>query len=214
VSDPTAVRRDYYTDGLGPEDLDPNPVVQVRAWLQEALEAGIGEPNAMTVCTVRPDGTPNARVLLLRGVGEDGFRFYGNRESQKGRELAVFPHAALVFHWPALHRQVRVSGAVEPLPDAESDAYFATRPRGSRLGAWASPQSRPLPSREALDAAVADAEARFAGTDDVPRPPYWGGWRLVPREVEFWQGRPSRLHDRVRYVREESGRWRVERLAP
>ena len=215
MSDPTAVREDYETPGLEPGDLDPDPIAQLRAWLQEALDAGLPEPNAMTVCTVRADGTPNARIQLLRAIEAEGCSFFGGYESQKGRELAASGHATLVFFWQPLHRQARVSGPVSRLPAADSDAYFASRPRGSQIGAWASPQSEPLGSRAELEALAAAAEARFAGVDPVPRPPDWGGWRLAPVEIELWQGRASRLHDRLRYRRPEpGGAWTVERLAP
>ena len=214
MSDPTAVREDYLTPPLEAADLDADPLKQLEAWLEQALERGVHEPNAMTVCTVRADGTPNARVQLLRGIDARGLSFYGNYESQKGRELEATPHATLVFFWQPLHRQVRVSGPVRRLPAGESDAYFATRPRGSQIGAWASPQSRPLVSRDELDALVAAAEARFAGVEQVPRPPHWGGWLLAPREIEFWQGGMSRLHDRLRFRRDSGGPWAIERLAP
>ncbi len=212
MTDPTSVRRDYQTDGLEAADLGPDPVAAFRTWLREALDAGIAEPNAMTVCTVREDGTPNARIQLLRSAERAGFEFFGNYESQKGRELAATPHATLVFYWPAVHRQVRVSGPVERLPEADSDAYFASRPRTSRIGAWASPQSQPLADRAELERRVAEVEARFGG-GPVPRPPHWGGWRLVPVAIEFWQGRPSRLHDRFLFSRGHRG-WTIQRLAP
>jgi pyridoxamine 5'-phosphate oxidase len=214
VTEPIAVREDYETPPLEAADLDADPLRQLERWLREALDRGIAEPNAMTVCTVRADGTPNARIQLLRGIDARGLSFFGNYESQKGRELDATPHATLVFFWQPLHRQVRVSGPVERLAAEASDAYFATRPRGSQVGAWASPQSRPLASRDELDALVTAAEARFAGVEQVPRPPHWGGWAVLPREVEFWQGGQSRLHDRLRYRRDGDGPWVVERLAP
>jgi pyridoxamine 5'-phosphate oxidase len=189
-----------------------NPLEHVRAWLGEALAAGLPEPTAMALATATPAGAPSVRFLLLKGVDERGVRFFTNYESRKGRELAVNARAAIAMYWQPLQRQLRVEGPIEVLSAEESDDYFATRPRGAQIGAWASPQGRPIPDREWLEARVAEAAARFAG-EDVPRPPYWGGYRLVPDAVELWQGRASRLHDRRHFVRAADG-WREERLSP
>ena len=199
--------------GLSEADLAPDPFAQFQAWFDTALAAGLPEPNAMTLDTATPDGRPSARMVLIKGVDPRGFVFYTNYESRKGRELEANPWAALVFYWPELERQIRIEGRVERVAAEESDAYFASRPLGSRLGAWASPQSQVIPGRDVLEARLRDLEARFA-SGDVPRPPHWGGYRVVPEAVEFWQGRPSRLHDRLRYTRQADGRWAIERLAP
>jgi pyridoxamine 5'-phosphate oxidase len=195
-------------------DLLPDPMAQFRRWLDEARAAGVAMPEAMTLATAGADGLPSARTVLLKGAEEDGFRFFTNTESRKARELAENQHAALVFHWPQEpRRQVTVAGRVEPLPRAESEAYFRTRPLGSRLGAWASRQTRVIPDREALDRAFAAAQAEHG--DEPPLPPWWGGYLLTPARIEFWQNRPNRLHDRFRYTRAESGdAWLLERLAP
>jgi pyridoxamine 5'-phosphate oxidase len=198
--------------GLDEARVAPDPIAQFRAWLDEATAAGGPEPQAMTLATIAADGAPHARIVYLRGLDERGFAFFTNYESSKGHDLAATPLAALVFFWSLLHRQVRVEGTVAQLSAAESDAYFAQRPRGHRLNAWASQQSSVIPSRAFLEERVADAAARF-GAGDVPRPPYWGGYRVTPRRVEFWQGREDRAHDRLAYVRVEQG-WRIERLSP
>jgi pyridoxamine 5'-phosphate oxidase len=205
-------RRDYEGRDLDPAHVVPDPVEQFRAWFQEAREAGIYEPEAMTVSTVSADGRPASRYVLLRGLDERGFAFYTNYQSAKGRELTERPQAALTFGWLPMHRSVRIEGAVERLPEQESDAYFASRPRAAQISAWASPQSTVIAGREALDRAVLELEARFAG-QEVPRPPHWGGFVVAPARVEFWQGRSGRLHDRLRYERDGDG-WRIERLAP
>jgi pyridoxamine 5'-phosphate oxidase len=210
--DVAGMRRDYDAGALERDVLGADPIAAFERWLAAMVEAGEPDANAMVLATAAPDGTPSARTVLLRGVDARGLVFYTNRESRKGRELGANPRAALVFVWLAARRQVIVTGAVEEVSDAESDAYFATRPRGSQLAAWASPQSAPVPSRADLDAAVADVAARFAGRD-VPRPPFWGGYRVVPVAVEFWQGRADRLHDRFRFERRGDG-WEVERLGP
>jgi pyridoxamine 5'-phosphate oxidase len=205
-------RRDYEGQRLDPAEVAPEPIAQFNAWFAAAGEAGIYEPEAMTVSTVDADGHPTSRFVLLRGLDERGFSFYTNYRSAKGRALEAHPYAALTFGWLQIHRSVRVEGPVQRLPEAESDAYFASRPRGARLGAWASPQSAVIAGREELDRAFAGAEARYAG-GEIPRPPHWGGFLVRPQRVEFWKGRPNRLHDRVRYERDGEG-WRIERLAP
>ena len=194
------------------EDLLDDPIEQFRRWLGDAEAAGIPLPNAMAVATADAEGRPSVRHVLLRGVDERGFTFFTNYDSRKGRQLAENPHAGLVFLWKLLDRQVNATGTAERVDPAESDAYFATRPREARLGAWASAQSSVLESREELERGVAEADERFAGIE-VPRPPNWGGFLVRPDTVEFWQGRRSRLHDRFRYARED-GRWRVDRLSP
>jgi pyridoxamine 5'-phosphate oxidase len=187
------------------------PLSEVRAWFDEAVAAGLAEPEAMALATATPDGAPSVRIVLMKGIDDRGIRFFTNYESRKGRELDANPRAAATLYWQPLARAVRLEGAVERLPGEESDAYFASRPLGSRLGAWASKQSTVISSREVLEGALSDAASRYA--DDVPRPGYWGGYRLVPSVVELWQGRADRLHDRERWVLDGGG-WRSERLSP
>ena len=208
------LRKNYQRQALDEASASADALAQFERWFADALDAGVPEPNAMTLATATPDGRPSARIVLLKGVDDGGFVFFTNYESRKADELAQNPHAALVFWWQALERQVRAEGRVERLAADASDAYHARRPRGSQLGAWASPQSRIIETRAVLDTNLAEAEARFEGMP-VPRPAHWGGFRLVPSAVEFWQGRPSRLHDRLRYRRASAtDPWLVERLAP
>jgi pyridoxamine 5'-phosphate oxidase len=211
VTDLTQLRVDYKRAALGEHDVAGNPFDQFARWFDEAVAAGIPEPNAMTLATVDATGQPSARIVLLKGVDARGLVFHTNYDSRKGRELAADPHVALLFFWVELERQVRIEGTTQRVSPAESDAYFAERPRASRLAAWASPQSEPIPDRAWLEAQVVAVEARFAS--DVPRPPNWGGVRVVPDRFEFWQGRQSRLHDRLVWSR-EGDRWTIERLAP
>jgi pyridoxamine 5'-phosphate oxidase len=199
---------------LRESDLDADPVRQFRKWFDEAVTAGVFMPEAMTLATATPDGQPSARTVLLRAFDEKGFVFFTNYESRKGCQLGANPRAAVVFFWEPLERQVLIEGRVEKTTSAESDSYYDSRPRGSRLGAWASPQSRVLPNREILDQRVQQMEAQFVGQEQVPRPPFWGGFRIVPAMFEFWQGQPSRLHDRIRFRPQADGRWVLERLAP
>ncbi len=208
------MRRDYTRDGLCESQAPLDPFKLFRQWLSQAVETEQPpvEANAMTLATVDADGRPHCRVLLLKGLDEQGFTFFGNYESAKGEQLAVRPFAAMTFFWPGLERQVRIEGRVERLSSEESAAYYQQRPLGSRLGAWASPQSRVVADRSALQQLVAVTEARFAG-QEPPCPPHWGGYRLLPDRLEFWQGRPSRLHDRLNY-RLNDGQWLRERLAP
>lgn len=198
---------------LRESEVDRDPVRQLNSWLEAARAAGIHEPLAMTLATARADGTPSARVVLLRGLDERGLTFFTNYQSRKGVELAQNPQAALLFYWGELERQVRVEGRVELTTAAESDAYFATRPAGSRRGAWASPQSQVIPGRDFLERGMETIAVQYPG-DAVPRPEHWGGYRVIPHTFEFWQGQPDRLHDRLRYRRTSEGRWAVERLAP
>jgi pyridoxamine 5'-phosphate oxidase len=194
-------------------DLHDNPITQFAAWFAAAQDAGQPEPEAMAVATATPGGVPSVRFVLMRGFDQGGLVFFTNRRSRKGEDMAVNPVAAAVFRWATVNRQVRVSGPVGPIDDAESDAYFATRARGSQLGAWASEQSTVIDGRADLERRMAEMDRRFAGMP-VPRPPWWGGYRLAPEEVEFWQQGADRLHDRFRYTPREGGRWRVERLSP
>jgi pyridoxamine 5'-phosphate oxidase len=206
------VRADYDAAPFDVADASPDPIAQWWRWYDDAVTAGCVEPNAMTLATVDVAGRPDARYVLLRGATAVGFDFYTNLESAKGHDLSVHPDGALVFGWLETHRQVRVRGPVGRVPDPEADAYWASRPRDSQLGGWASAQSSVIGSRAELEERVAQAAARFADVD-VPRPPHWGGFRLAPAVLEFWQGRPNRLHDRIRY-RREGDAWMLERLSP
>lgn len=207
------LRTEYTRGGLLETDLDPDPIRQFAAWFAAAQDARVPEPNAMALATASPDGVPSARMVLLKGFDERGFVFYTNYESQKGGNLSENPRAALLFFWEPLQRQVRITGPVARLTREESAAYFHSRPVGSQLGALASHQSRVVPNREALEAAYARLAAEYESAE-IPLPDYWGGYRVVPETIEFWQGRPNRLHDRLRYVRQPDGPWRIERLAP
>ncbi|MCS7273672.1 MAG: pyridoxamine 5'-phosphate oxidase [Fimbriimonadales bacterium] len=207
------IRKSYELGELTEEVAGDDPFALLRRWLQDAIDAQIIEPNSMCLATVDEQGNPDARFVLLRGFDERGLVFYTNSNSAKGKQLAHRSYATVAFWWGALERQVRVRGRVERVDDAEADAYFATRPRGHQLAAWASPQSEPIPSRAWLEQRAAAAEREFEGRE-VPRPPYWHGYRIVPDTFEFWQGRPNRLHDRIRYTRQPDGSWRRERLAP
>jgi pyridoxamine 5'-phosphate oxidase len=198
---------------LRESDVDPDPFVQFQRWYDDAVEHGALQPDAMTVVSATPDARPSARLVLLRGVDARGFCFYTDYTSRKSRELDANPHAAIVFHWPEVLRQVRATGSVHRVDDAASDAYWFNRPRASQLSAWASDQSEPIASRTELEARVAELAARF-GDGEVPRPASWGGYRVTPDEIEFWQHREDRLHDRLRYVRDAGGGWRIERLQP
>jgi pyridoxamine 5'-phosphate oxidase len=210
------LRRAYAGHGLAEDEVAPDPYTQFTRWLADAVAAGLTEPNAMVVASVGADGQPSARTVLLKGLDERGFAFFTNLGSRKGRELTAHPRASLVFPWYDIERQVVVVGAVEPVARDEVEAYFGSRPRGSRLGAWASRQSTVVEGRAELEARYAEAAGRWPDGVEVPTPEFWGGLRVVPGTVEFWQGRPSRLHDRLRY-RHDPGApdgWAVERLAP
>lgn len=206
------LRQEYAKDGLLEGHVGDTPIELFAAWFEDALEGGVVEPNAMTLATVDAAGRPSARIVLLKGFDDNGFVFYTNRSSRKGSEMAANTYASLVFWWEPLQRQVRIDGDVEWVADDESDAYFASRPRGSQLGAWASEQSAVIESREVLSEKLKALEAHYEGRE-VPRPPHWGGYRVIPRSIEFWQGRPSRLHDRLIF-RRDSDSWNIARLSP
>lgn len=207
-----SLRTEYRLAALDEQDTNPDPIAQFQQWFQDARDAECREPNAMTLATCTPDAYPSARIVLLKGVDARGFVFFTDYRSRKGQELSDNPSAALCFFWQELERQVRVSGAVQRIPRAESQEYFDSRPRGSRIGAWVSHQSQVLPSRDVLDAQVVEVTERY-GAGEVPLPDHWGGFRVIPEMFEFWQGRESRLHDRISYTR-RAGAWQRERLSP
>ena len=206
------LRKDYTLNGLDQTDVSPDPIVQFQQWFAAALAAGVHEPNAMHLATINPEGRPEGRIVLVKGVDAAGFSFYTNYNSQKGTSLGANPMASLTFFWPELERQVRIEGWVEKVSETESDTYFNSRPRGSQLGAWVSQQSQVIAGRDVLTSQQEELENRFNG-QPIPRPPHWGGFRVIPDKIEFWQGRPSRLHDRIRY-RLEAGTWLIERVSP
>lgn len=210
---PHDLRIDYSRASLDEGDVRSHPMEQFDAWFQEANRSGVAEPNAMTLATAGLDGAPSARIVLLKAFDDRGFTFHTNYNSRKGRELAANPRAALCFHWQPLERQVRIEGTVERASPEESEAYFRTRPVAAQIGAWVSQQSAPIASRAELEKLNAELTQRFAG-GVVPRPEHWGGLRVVPHAIEFWQGRPSRLHDRILYTRQPDGSWTRQRLAP
>lgn len=211
-TDPADLRKPYPGAGLRESDLDADPFAQFGVWFTDAVGAGLPEPNAMVLATATADGAPSARTVLLKGYGPEGFRFFTNHRSRKARAIAENPRVCLLFPWHAMRRQVIVEGAVERLPAEESAAYFRSRPRGSRLGAWASEHQSSVIEREELDRRYAELAERWP--DEVPLPDFWGGYRVIPSSMEFWQGRPNRLHDRLRYRRGEPGTWVLERLSP
>jgi pyridoxamine 5'-phosphate oxidase len=210
---PASPDYDHAAPGLRRLDLDPDPIKQFANWFAAAIEVGIRDVNAMSVATATVEGRPFVRIVLLKGFDQDGFVFFTNYESQKGEQLEENPYAALAFYWIELDRQIRISGPAEKTSRAESERYFHSRPRASQLGAWASRQSQALDGRRILEARLAEMTERFAG-EEIPLPPHWGGYRVRPEMMEFWQGRPNRLHDRFRYNRQAEGAWAIERLAP
>lgn len=212
ISSIADLRKDYTRETLNETDVDPNPFRQFQRWFDQAVNAELPEPNAMTVATASKDGIPSARIVLLKAVDDRGFTFFTNYNSAKGKELEANPQAALVFLWTELERQVRIVGAVEKITPEESDGYFFSRPHNSRLGAWASEQSEVIPNRDVLEQKLASLKLEYEN-QEVPRPPHWGGFRVLPREIEFWQGRSSRLHDRLRYQFQD-GQWVIDRLSP
>jgi len=214
VTNPADLRKTYLHATLDVADLTPDPLDLFRRWWHEAIDAGIDEPNAMTLATVGADGQPGARVVLLKGLHEDGFEFFTNYGSQKAAEMAANPRATLLFFWKETERQVRIEGLAEKVSRERTEEYFTSRPRGNQIGAWVSQQSQPIPDRSVLERAVEDVVARFEGIDPLPVPPAWGGYLVRPEVYEFWQGRADRLHDRFRYQRSAEGEWSTQRLSP
>ena len=213
MKDIASIRKDYTQQTLNESDVYNNPFVQFTKWWDEATASAIDEVNAMTLATASPDGIPSARIVLLKGYDDMGFVFYTNYESYKAQQIAENPRATLLFFWKELERQVRITGIAEKVSDAENDEYFSSRPEGSKIGAWVSPQSHVIENREWLENKVKEVETNFSGKE-INRPPHWGGYRVKPVEIEFWQGRSSRLHDRIQYILQENGDWLIERLAP
>lgn len=207
------IRKDYKMHSLNETEVSADPMDQFTLWWNDAIKSEIEEVNAMTLATATKNGIPSARIVLLKGYDPNGFVFFTNYQSHKGQELQENPLASLVFFWKELERQVRIEGSVEKIPEKESDAYFQSRPRGSRIGAWASPQSTVISGREIIESNSSEMESRYAD-EAVPRPPHWGGYLVRPECIEFWQGRSNRLHDRIRYRRMDTGNWKIERLAP
>ncbi len=208
------LRRDYHLQELSETDADPDPIAQFANWFETAIKAQVPDPNGMTLATVGLTGKPASRVVLLKGFDRQGFVFYTNYHSHKSQELEAHPWAALTFWWVALERQVRIEGRAEKISAAESDTYFHSRPRDSQLGAWASPQSEVIVDRQVLEQNLLDLEKKYAGQEFIPRPEHWGGWRIVPEAIEFWQGRSSRLHDRLLYQLQSDDTWLRSRLSP
>lgn len=213
MNDIAAIRKEYKIQSLDEKDVHKDPIRQFEKWWNDVLGSTIEEVNAMTLATATRNGKPSARIVLLKGFTNDGFIFFTNYESHKGLDLLENPEASLVFFWKELERQVRIDGLTEKISKGESDAYFNSRPEGSKVGAWASPQSKVISSRKIIEENVSATEKKFAGTE-IQRPPHWGGYIVKPAVIEFWQGRPNRLHDRIQYTKLENAAWKIERLAP
>ena len=212
MKDIANIRKDYIQGVLSEQDVFPDAIQQFEKWWSEAIASEIEEPNAMTVATINEQGFPSARIVLVKDISDEGFSFFSNYNSDKGQQISAQDRVALLFFWKELERQVRIEGTIEKLSDADSDAYFASRPRGSKIAAWSSPQSEIIADRSVLDQRVQQYEEKFQN-QDVPRPPHWGGYLVRPLSIEFWQGRSSRMHDRLKYIKEGNG-WKIERLAP
>ncbi|MFK7807613.1 MAG: pyridoxamine 5'-phosphate oxidase [Saprospiraceae bacterium] len=208
------LREDYRLKSLGISEVASDPMTQFKEWFDEALNSDLKEPNVMTLATSTPDGMPSARIVLLKGYSENGFIFYTNYDSHKGKALAANPKAALVFCWLELERQIRIEGTVRKISEEDSTNYFQSRPKGSQIGAWASPQSQTIEDRSVLENNAEELKKKYASEEVLPKPPHWGGYSVEPTMIEFWQGRSSRLHDRIRYIKNENGEWGTARLAP